>query len=148
MAQFSIYLSTIENLLNNGVAFDNVTKRYLNILERNYLVYIFYDLATDLTTKNSFIENLVFECETCMAQLDQELMIKICSDKNCLSTLTNSTVKARSTLFLIVGYKSPEFLYNRTIKEVSLFQGSNSIVLQSQNVTSLGTESGRIVTPH
>ena len=52
-------------------------------LRKEFFSYIFYDSATNLTTKTIFLEPVSTNCPSCEVQLDPNLMMRLCYNSSC-----------------------------------------------------------------
>ena len=115
----ALVVISLKNQLLNTVA--SADARSLLFFRREYLSYTYFDLLSNVTMKNLFLESFVDECSNCSLVLDPAVMIKLCTSLDCAPQLTNNSISPKTTLVIIGAFKDPFILWEGQLLDLKLF---------------------------
>jgi hypothetical protein len=95
------------------------------LMKKEFEAFIFYDPATNLTTKTIFLEKIETNCATCKIIKPDSLMIQLCLNKQCTPEMTNNTIKLTKNVIATVSLYTPEILQKYELKEIEVYDNGN-----------------------
>lgn len=110
------------------------TATNIQLFRREFYAYSYNTLPQNITVKTAFIQAYVNECGDCSLTSDNQIMVKLCQDENCISSLTNTTVTTASTVYARVGLFDPLLLFNYSISTLQIYANGEDITSVS-NIT-------------